>query len=153
LLENQFMKYLSCLILFAAVSVPAAASAATDFDKRAWRQAQDGAADDFKAATVRCKALAGHPQAVCMAEAKAERVRVEQEATAFYKNTLKAHTQSRIQIASARFDLDKVKCGAMKGEALAVCVEQAKSTVIAAHADARADKKAIEARDDAPAPR
>jgi hypothetical protein len=76
-------------------------------------------------------------------------VRAEQEAGAFYKNTLKAYTASRIKIAAANYDLDKAKCGALAGNDRDVCISQAKATLIAAKADAKADKKAIEARSDA----
>ena len=117
--------------------------------KAAWVQAKDRAALDYKAARIRCDAITGNPKDICLAEAKAARVRSEEEAGAMYKNTLKAFTQSRMKIADANFDLDKAKCAALTGNDKDVCVKQAKSTLIAAQADAKADKKAIEARTDA----
>jgi len=93
--------------------------------------------------------ITGNPKDVCVAEAKAARVRTEEEAGAGYKNTLRSYTQARLKIASANYDLDKVKCDALTGNDKDVCVKQAKSTLIAAQADAKADKKAIEARTDA----
>jgi hypothetical protein len=117
--------------------------------KAIYTQAKDKAEADYKAARERCKAITGNPKDVCMAEAKAARVRTEEEASALYRNTLKDYTQSRLKIASANYDLDKVKCAALTGNDKDVCIKQAKSALIAAQADARADKKAIEARTDA----
>jgi hypothetical protein len=117
--------------------------------KAAYTQAKDRAAADYKAARTRCDAITGNPKDICVAEAKAARVRTEEEASALYKNTLKAYTQSRLNIADANFDLDKARCAALNGNDKDVCVKQAKATLIAAQADAKADKKAIEARNDA----
>jgi hypothetical protein len=117
--------------------------------KAVYAQARGKAEADYKVARERCKAITGNPKDVCLAEAKAARVRAEEEASALYRNTLKDYTQSRLKIASANYDLDKVKCAALTGNDKDVCIKQAKSTLIAAQADARADKKAIEARTDA----
>ena len=136
-------------VLAAALCCSGAASAATPEAKAAYVQAKDSAAATYKAARARCDAITGNPKDVCVAEAKAARVRAEQEAGAFYKNTLKAYTASRMKIASANYDLDKAKCGALAGNDKDVCVSQAKATLVAAQADAKADKRAIEARTDA----
>jgi hypothetical protein len=127
----------------------AGANAAVDEAKLVYKQAQDNAAASYKVARARCDAIAGNPKDVCIAEAKAARVRAEEEAGAYYKNTLKAYTASRMKIADAQFDLDKAKCGAYTGNEKDVCVSQAKATMIATQADAKADKKAMEARADA----
>lgn len=125
------------------------AGAATPEAKAAFSQAKDRAALDYKAARAKCDAIAGNPKDVCIAEAKTARIHAEEEASAAYKNTLKAYTQSRMKIASAYYDLDKVKCAALTGNDKDVCVTRAKATLIAAQADAKADKKTIEARNDA----
>lgn len=117
--------------------------------KAVYAQAKNKAEADYKAARERCKVITGNPKDVCIAEAKAARVRAEEEAGALYRNTLKDYTQSRLKIASANYALDKVKCAALTGNDKDVCIKQAKSTLIAAQADAKADKKAIEARTDA----
>jgi hypothetical protein len=117
--------------------------------KLAYAQAKDRAEADYKTAKARCDLIAGNPKDVCLAEAKAARVKTEQEASALYKNTLKAFTHSRLKIADANYDLDKVKCNALTGNDKDVCVSQAKAARVAAEADAKADKKAIEARTDA----
>ena len=125
------------------------ARAATPETKAAYEQAKDDAAAAYKSARAQCDAVTGNPKEVCVAEAKAARVRTEEEAYAFYKNTLKAYTGSRLKIASANYDVDKAKCGALAGNDKDVCIKQAKATLVAAQADAKADKKAIEARSDA----
>ncbi|MDB5962672.1 MAG: hypothetical protein JWP59_3966 [Massilia sp.] len=135
------------LSLFAAAC--GSASAAVDEAKLVYKQAQDNAAASYKVARARCDAIAGNPKDVCVAEAKAARVRTEEEAGAYYKNTLKAYTKSRVKIAEANYDLDKTKCGALAGNQKDVCISQAKATLIATKADATADKKAMEARADA----
>lgn len=137
------------LILGAAILASGAAAAATSEAKAVFEQAKDRASADYKAALARCKSITGNPKDVCVAEAKAMRVRTTEEANALYRNTLKAYTQSRLKIADAYYDLDKVKCAALTGNDKDVCVQQAKATLVAAQADARADKKAIEARTDA----
>ncbi len=137
---------LTGLALLTGATVQAAPSVEA---KAAWVQAKDRATADYKAARTRCDAITGNPKDICVAEAKAARVRTEEEAGAMYKNTLKAFTQSRLKIADANFDLDKAKCAALTGNDKDVCVKQAKATLIAAQADAKADKKAIEARTDA----
>jgi hypothetical protein len=126
-----------------------AASAAVDEAKLVYKQAQDSAASTYKVARARCDAIAGNPKDVCIAEAKAQRVRTEEEAGAYYKNTLKAYTKSRMKIADANFDLDKTRCGAFAGNQKDVCVSQAKATLVATKADAKADRTAMEARADA----
>jgi hypothetical protein len=133
----------------AALCAMGTAQAATSEAKAAYNQARDTAGATYKAARARCDAITGNPKHVCVEEAKAARVRTEEEATAYYKNTLKAYTASRLKIASANYDVDKAKCGALAGNDKDVCISQGKAALIAAQADAKADRKAIEARSDA----
>lgn len=126
-----------------------AMAAATPEAKALYRNAKQAAAAEYKAARARCDALAGNPKDVCVAEAKAARVRAEADATAQYKNTLRAYTKARKDIAEADYAVDHSRCEALAGNAKDVCVQQAKATRTAALADARADKKVIEARSNA----
>jgi hypothetical protein len=103
----------------------------------------------YKAARAQCDSLAGTPKDICVAQATAQRVRAEEDATAQYKNTLEAYTRARMRIATANYNLDRARCGAVAGNERDVCLGQAKATRIAAEADARADRKSIEAREDA----
>ena len=145
------MKKISSVIMLslASLSVASQAIAAPNEAKLAFDAARDQAGATYKAARAECDAITGNPKDVCLAEAKAVRVHAEASATAQYKNTLKAYTKARIQIAGANYDLDKVRCAALTGNEKDVCVKQAKATKIAALADAKADKKVIEARADA----
>jgi len=140
---------LSILLGAALFALGTTVSAATPEAKAVYEQARASAEATYKAARAKCDVITGNPKDVCVAEAKAVRVRADEEAGAAYKNTLRAYTSARLKIASANYDLDKVKCGALTGNDKDVCVQQAKATLIAAQADAKADKKAIEARTDA----
>jgi hypothetical protein len=145
------MKAPHFLLLVGAAVVWAGQShaAPTAEAKAAYVQARDTAAAAYKSARARCDAITGNPKDQCIAEAKAERVRNEEEASAAYQNTLKAYTRARMRIASANYDRDKTRCAALTGNGRDVCVEQAKATLVAAQADAKADRKTIEARDEA----
>ncbi|HEY0061858.1 MAG TPA: hypothetical protein VGC21_07040 [Telluria sp.] len=139
------------LFICVCVALSGAASAAKPSAeaKAAYKQAKDNAAATYKQARAKCDVITGNPRDVCVAEAKAARVRAEQEAGALYNNTLKAYTESRLKIAAANFDLDKTRCEALTGNDKDVCITQAKAARVSAEADAKADKKAIEARTDA----
>ena len=117
--------------------------------KAQYAQAKASAQAAYKAARAQCDSLAGTPKDICVAQATAQRVRAEEDATAQYKNTLEAYTRARTRIATANYNLDRARCGAVAGNERDVCLGQAKATRIAAEADARADRKAIEAREDA----
>lgn len=113
------------------------------------QQAMEAAETTYDAAKARCDGIAGIPHEICVADARAARVRIEEEAGAAYKNTLAAYTQARMRIATAYYERDKTRCGAAVGNDREVCLRQAKATLVATQADARADRKAIEARLDA----
>jgi len=130
-------------------AVAAAPAAPVPDAKTAFERARDTAASNYKVARARCDSLSGNPHDVCEAEAKAERVRTEEEASAAYKNTLKAYTQARMRIADANHARDKARCGGLAGNDRDVCIKQAKATLVAAQADATADRKMIEARSNA----
>lgn len=117
--------------------------------KTAYQQMMDSAEAAFDVAKARCDALVGIPHEICVADARAARVRIEEEAGAAYKNTLAAYTEARMRIATAYFERDTTRCGAAVGNDRDVCQRQAKATLVATQADARADRKAIEARLDA----
>jgi hypothetical protein len=117
--------------------------------KLAYEQARELAAANYKNARVQCDAVTGNPKDVCVADAKAVRVRTEEEARAKYEDTLKAYTRARLRIADANYDRDKVRCAGLAGNEKDVCTAQAKAALVAARADAKADQKTIEARNEA----
>ncbi|PXX44033.1 hypothetical protein [Undibacterium pigrum] len=123
--------------------------AAADEKSIAYTAAKETASTDFKLAKSKCDAITGNPKDVCIAEAKATRVHTEANAKATYKNTLAARTSARKDIANVDYDLEKTKCGSMNGNDKDVCIKQASANKVAALADAKADKKVVEARVDA----
>lgn len=125
------------------------AVAATPEAKAAYKAANEKAALNYKLAHAECEKITGNPKDVCIAEAKAVRTYDEAVAQAQYTNTLRAYTKARIKIADANYDVDLARCNAVTGNDKDVCVKLAKSTKVAALADAKADKKVIEARSDA----
>lgn len=135
-------------ILMACIGGAAAQQAGPDA-KELRQRTMDIAEATFDTARARCDSVAGVPHEICVAEAKAARVRVEEEAEAAYKNTLAAYTQARMRIAAAYYERDKARCGALAGNDRDVCLQQAKAYLVAARADARADRKTVEARLDA----
>ncbi|HEU4852834.1 MAG TPA: hypothetical protein VFT37_11845 [Telluria sp.] len=121
----------------------------TPGSKELYAQAKAEALAGYKAARAQCDLLASVRKDICVAEAKAARVRYEEDATAQYKNTLAAHTRARMRIATANYNVDRARCGLVAGNDRDVCLGQAKATRIAAEADARADSKSTEAQTDA----
>ncbi|TWI70139.1 hypothetical protein IP91_01219 [Pseudoduganella lurida] len=136
-------------LLLCAATACSVGYAATPEAKTLYKNTKSAAAASYKAALEKCDSVVGNPKDVCVAQAKAARVRAEADATAQYRNTLRAYTKARIDIANADFALDRTRCGAFTGNEHDVCVERAKATRTAALADAKADKKVIEARSDA----
>jgi hypothetical protein len=146
------MKTSHATLLIAAAMAwasPALAQPSAPDAKTAYQYAMDTAEAGYDATKARCDAMAGVPHEICVADARAARIRIEEEATAAHKNTLAAYTQARMRIAAAFHERDKTRCGAVVGNDREVCLAQAKATLVAIQADARADRKSIEARLDA----
>lgn len=133
----------------ASLTLASASFAATGEAKAEYNAARDAASAEYKLAHARCETLKGNPEEVCEAEAKAVRTRAQGEAMARYKNTLKAHTDARVDIAKADYEVAKAKCGSLTGNPKDVCITEAKANKATAIADAKADKKVVEARKDA----
>ena len=137
------------LLLGAAMLWAAHARAATPAAKLAFEQAREMAAANYKNARAQCDAVTGNPKDVCIAEAKAARVRIEEEARANYENTLKGFTRARLRIADADYSRDKARCAGLAGNDKDVCLAQAKAVLVTAQADAKVAQKTIEARNEA----
>jgi hypothetical protein len=144
------MKFPIILILAGIASLGAGQASAAPTDAKALYNATTAqAADTFKAARARCDVLTGNPKDVCIAEAKAARVYAEANAKAQYKNTLDATTDGRKDVAQADYDVERARCGSLTGNPRDVCLKEAKANLVAALADAKADRKVVEARTDA----
>lgn len=145
------MKKSFILVLMSAASIVISgyASAETAESKATYTAANKSAAADFKMARAKCDSLTGNPKDVCIAEAKAARTIVEANANAQYKDTLSAQTSAAKDIADAKYDVEKAKCGSQTGNDKDVCIKAAKSNKVAAVSNAKADKKIVEALTDA----
>lgn len=130
-----------------AIAVSAFAMAADS--KLSYTASNDLAARDYAVARARCDGFTGNPKALCVAEAKAARVFLEANATAQYKNNIAATTDARKAIAEADHDVERARCDSQAGNRREVCIEEAKANLVAAVADAVADRKVVEARNDA----
>ena len=146
---NKNKTFAAILVSLACATWGGSAIAATPEAKAAYKTANEQAGVNYKAAHAECEKITGNPKDVCIAEAKAVRAYDEAVAQAQYTNTLRAYTKARIKIADANYDVDLKRCDAVTGNQKDVCVKLAKSTKVAALADAKADKKVIEARSDA----
>ncbi|MBC7513913.1 MAG: hypothetical protein H7234_05690 [Herminiimonas sp.] len=144
------MKRLAALMMTTfCVTCGVAAQAAPADAKLAWTTANDKAANDFKLARARCDVLTGNPKDVCIVEAKAARVYLEANAKARYKNSLASTTDARKAIADADYEVEKTRCASLTGNPKDVCLKESKANLVAALADAKADRKIGEARADA----
>lgn len=139
----------TCMVSACCLAHTVGAYAAPDNAKLAYNAATEKAANDFKLARVRCDVLTGNPKDVCIAEAKAARVYLEANAKARYKNSLAATTDARKAIADADYDVEKTRCASLTGNPKDVCLTESKANLVAALADAKADRKIGEARADA----
>lgn len=140
---------ITLLVATVTLSMSSVSSAATVESKATYKAAKETASANYKTARPLCDSLTGNPKNVCVEEAKAARSRANAEAEATYKDTLNARTAAAKEIAMADYSVAKAKCGALTGNDKDICIKEAKSAKIAATADAKADKKVINARADA----
>jgi hypothetical protein len=144
------MKNVFGLILaVSAINFAVPAYAASADAKATYNASVAKAAADFKVARAQCDTITGNAKDVCIAEAKATQIHAEADASALYKGTPAARTSARNDIADADYEVAKAKCGAQNGNPKDVCLKEAKASVVAAKADAKADMKVGEARKDA----
>ena len=133
----------------AGAFVFATAGAADKGDKATYEQAKASAKAAYDTDKHACDALKGNAQDICVAEAKAKRVRVDENAEAAYKNTPKAREHAIHEIAEADYNVAKERCDDKAGNEKDVCVKEAKAALTRAQADAKAAQKGTEARMDA----
>jgi len=126
-----------------------AAGAQAAGDKAAYNQSKDSAKSTYETAKKACDPMSGNAKDICVAEAKAARVKTEVDAEAMYKGTPKARAHAIEETAEANYKVAKERCDDMKGNDKDVCVKEAKATMIKAKADAKATRKGTEARIDA----
>jgi hypothetical protein len=131
----------------AALALAPAADAAGD--KGAYEQARQKAASNYEAAKKRCDGMSGSAKSVCVAEAKAARTRTEEQAEVLYQGTPKAREHAKNEIAAAEYRVARERCEERSGNDKDVCIKVAKAVRTRAEADAKAERKISDAREDA----
>lgn len=137
----------TALVCLATLTLAAGAQAAGD--KSAYESAKASAKSTYETASKQCDAMNGNAKDVCVAEAKAARVKTEEDAEAAYKNTPKARAHAVHEIAEANYKVAKERCDARTGNDKDVCIKVAKAELTRAEADAKATRKTADARKDA----
>ena len=132
-----------------AVVFAGTAGAADKGDKANYDQAKASAKAAYDTDKKSCDSLSGNAKDICVAEAKAKRVRADETAEAAYKNTPKAREHAAHEIAEADYEVAKERCDDKAGNEKDICVKEAKAAMTRAQADAKAAQKGTEARMDA----
>ena len=128
------------------------AGASAAGDKAPYNEAKTSAKATYEADKKACDAMKDNAKDICVAEAKAKRVKTEENAEAAYKNTPKAREHAIHEIAEADYKVAKERCDDKKGNDKDVCIKEAKAAATkhdAEYAVARekCDTYAGEARD------
>ena len=140
---------LARIVVVGAGSLACAFAANAAGDKTAYENAKASAKSTYEAASKQCDAMNGNAKDICVAEAKAARTKTEEEAEATYKGTPKARAHAIDEIAEANYKAAKERCDDRKGNDKDVCMKVAKAELTRAKADAKANRKTVEARQDA----
>ena len=129
-----------CVVALCAVvlALPAASGAAAGRDETAYKQARDAARALYHAQRRQCRGMSGNAGDVCVAQAKASRVRAEARADVTHRPGDRARLVAARNVAEADYKLAREKCDAQTGNARTVCVREARAAMVAAKADARA---------------
>ena len=136
--------------LFAAAGLCLAGGASAQMmSKEARDQAIKNAEAQYKTDKAACDALKGNAKDICTEEAKGKEKVTKAEAKAAYENTPKARENARLARADATYEVAKEKCDDLAGNAKDVCVKEAKATYVKAKADAKVDRVATDAKQDA----
>jgi hypothetical protein len=136
-------------VAFSVGSLAFAVGANAAGDKTAYENAKASAKSTYEAASKRCDAMNGNAKDICVAEAKAARVKTEENAEAAYKGTPKARAHAIDEIAEANYKVAKERCDDRTGNDKDVCLKVAKAEMTRAKADAKANRKTVEAHQDA----
>jgi len=136
--------------LFAAAGLCLAGGvSAQTMSKEARDQAIKNAEAQYKTDKAACDALKGNAKDICTEDAKGKEKVAKAEAKAAYENTPKARENARLARADATYEVAKEKCDDLAGNAKDVCVKEAKATYVKAKADAKVDRVATDAKQDA----
>jgi hypothetical protein len=126
-------------------------AAQQSLSKADYEQAIKNADAQYKSANDACKSLSGNAKDVCAAEAAGNRKVAKAEAEAAYKGTPKTREAARVARADANYEVAKEKCDDFAGNPKDVCVQEAKSALVKAKADAKVDRVATDTNREAAA--
>ena len=140
---------LQAAVAAALLAGAAGLAAAEGMPKADYKAGKEQIEATRKAALDSCKTLAGNTKDVCQEQAKADASIAKAELEAKYKGTREAAYDARVARAKANYSVAKEKCDDFAGNQKDVCVKEAKAAETRALADAKADKKVVQARVDA----
>ncbi|HZW74462.1 MAG TPA: hypothetical protein VFF43_12995 [Caldimonas sp.] len=140
---------LARVVLIGAGTLACAAGANAAGDRSAHESAMASAKSTYEAASKQCDAMKGNAKDICVAEAKAARIKTEEEAEAAYEGTPKARSRATSAIAEANYKVARARCDERTGNDKDVCIKVAKAGLTKAKADANANRKTVEAHQDA----
>jgi hypothetical protein len=132
-----------------AAFLAASAQAAVPISKSEYDTAKAQAEAAYKMEREKCDSMAGNAKDVCVAEAKAHRMRSEAAAKAAYKNTRSAWYDQQVKNADADYLVAQEKCDNLGGNEKDICLKEAKAARTKAIADAKAQRKAGDAQSQA----
>jgi hypothetical protein len=114
-----------------------------------YRSGMDGIAASYKSAKAACDSYSANARDICKAEASGREgiARAEQEAR--YKPSEDTSYNVRVARAEADYSVSRARCDDKAGNVKDVCVKEAISAAVAAKADAKAQMKSADARNDA----
>jgi hypothetical protein len=143
---NRLAGGTAAAVLALAFSVGAMAQA---MSRDQYRSGMDGIADSYKSAKTACDSFSANTRDICKAEASGKESIARAELEARYKPSEDARYNVRVAVAEADYSVSRQRCDDKAGNAKDVCVKEAISAAVAAKADAKAQMKTADARNDA----
>ncbi len=138
------------LALAAGLACSAGALAQT-MARDQYRAGMDGIADSYKSAKAACDSFSANAKDICKAEASGRESVARADLEARYKPSEDASYNLRVARAEADYSVSRARCDDKAGNVKDVCVKEAISAAVAAKADAKAQMKSADARNDAAA--
>jgi hypothetical protein len=140
---------LTHIALAMSLTFGASAFAADTMTKPEYKDAKAKIEANYKAALVPCETLAGNPKKICTVEAKGNKKVAMANLDATNEPSSKHQQNASDAKAEATYDLAHQKCQEQAGNAKDVCIKEAKATLVASKADAKATMKTADANKDA----
>lgn len=148
-MRSILLSTLGRIVVFGVGTLVCAVGANAEGDKVAYENAKASAKSTYEVAGKQCDAMKGNAKDICVAEAKAARIKTEEEAEAAYEGTPKARSRATSAIAEANYKVARARCDERTGNDKDVCIKEAKATRDKTKADAKAHLKSTTAMADA----